>query len=47
MMTEYIVVSDTNSKVILSTTVWYEAVVFANKVRAAGGQCTIFKSTKG
>jgi hypothetical protein len=46
-MTEYIVVSDKNSRVLLSTTVWGEAVKFANKVRAAGGECTIFKSTRG
>jgi hypothetical protein len=46
-MTEYIVVGDKNSRVLLSTTVWGEAVKFANKVRAAGGGCTIFKSTRG
>jgi hypothetical protein len=44
---EYIVVSDRNSKVLLSTTDWYEAVKFANKVRTAGGGVTIFRSTKG
>lgn len=45
-MKEYIVVSDTNSKVILSTTNWYEAVKVANKIRHCGGQCTIFKATR-
>jgi hypothetical protein len=46
-MTEYIVVSDTNSKVLLSTANWYEAVKLAHKIRNAGGQCTIFRSTRG
>lgn len=46
-MTEYLVVSDQNSKVLLSTTDWYKALRLANKIRAAGGGCTIFKSTKG
>jgi hypothetical protein len=45
-MKEYIVVSDTNSKILLSTTNWYEAVKLANKIRHAGGQVTIFKATR-
>jgi hypothetical protein len=45
MRTYYIVVSDTNGKLLLTTENRYEAIRFANKVRAAGGQCTIFKST--
>ena len=44
---EYLVVSDTNSKILLSTVDWYEAERLAHKIRNAGGQCTIFKSTKG
>lgn len=44
--TEYIVVTDRDSKVILSTQDHYEAVRLANKIRAAGGEVTIFKSTK-
>ncbi len=46
-MIEYVVVGDVNSKVLLSTTNWYAAVKLANKIRQAGGSCTIFKSTKG
>ena len=46
-MIEYLVISDKNSKVLLSTTNWYEAVKLAGKIRQAGGGCTIFKSTKG
>jgi hypothetical protein len=46
-VTEYLVVSDKNSKILLSTTDWYEAVRLAAKIRHAGGGCTIFKSTKG
>lgn len=46
-MIEYLVVSDTNSKVLMSTPDWYQAVKLAHKIRSAGGQCTIFKSTKG
>jgi hypothetical protein len=44
---EYVVISDTNSKVLLSTNNWYEAVKLANLIRRGGGQVTIFKSTKG
>ena len=46
-MNEYIVVSDKNSKVLLSTENWYEAVKLANRIRSSGGGCTIFKATKG
>jgi len=45
--TEYIVVADKTSKVLLSTGDWYEAVKYANSIRAGGGSVTIFKSTKG
>lgn len=44
--TEYLVVSDKNSKVILSTTEYREAVRMANLIRAAGGEVTVFKSLK-
>lgn len=45
-MTEYVVISDKNSKVLLSSTDRYACMIFANKVRAAGGAVTVFKSTK-
>lgn len=44
--TEYLVVSDTNSKVILSTLEYREAVKMANLIRSAGGDVTVFKSLK-
>ncbi len=44
---EYVVISDTNSKVLLSTPDWYAAVKFANGCRNSGGSVTIFKSTAG
>ncbi len=44
--TEYLVVSDTNSKVVLSTQEYREAVRLANLIRSAGGQVTVFKSLK-
>ena len=47
MTPEYVVISDKNSKVLLSTLNWGEAVRLANKCRAAGGCVTIFKRTKG
>jgi len=43
---EYIVVSDTKSEVIHSTTDRFEAEKLANKIRSAGGQVTVFRSTK-
>ncbi len=45
--TEYLVVGDANSAVLLSTTDWTEAVRTAGLVRRGGGFVTIFKSTKG
>lgn len=45
-MTEYLVVSDTNSKIILSTMEWKEAVRCASMIRKAAGTVTIFKATK-
>lgn len=47
METEYLVVSDRDSKILMSTTDWYEAVKLANLIRRGGGEVTIFKSTKG
>lgn len=44
--TEYLVVTDRDSKVILSTLDRYEAVRLVNKIRAASGEVTVFKSTK-
>ena len=44
---EYIVVSDRNSKVLLSTEDWREAKKLAEQCRASGGEVTIFNSTKG
>ncbi len=45
-MTEYLVVSDRDSKILLSTLDYYEAVRTANLIRRGGGEVTIFKSTK-
>lgn len=45
--TEYLVVTDKTSEVLLSTTNWYDAVKTANLIRRGGGEVTIFKSTKG
>ena len=47
METEYIVVADKTSKVLLSTTSWQEAKRCATLIRKGGGEVTIFKSTKG
>ena len=44
--TEYIVVSDTTSKVVFVSDNHNAAKVEANSIRACGGQCTVFKSTK-
>jgi hypothetical protein len=46
METEYIVVTDKDSKVVLSTLNRFEAIRFANTVRKCGGEVTIFKSTR-
>lgn len=43
---EYLVVSDTNSKVLLSTSSYQEAKRLASQISQAGGACTIFKSIK-
>ena len=43
---EYILVSDLDSKVLKAGT-YLELKVLAGIVRRAGGQCTIFKATKG
>lgn len=43
----YIVVTDRDSKVVLCTDVWAEAVKFANTVRRCAGEVSIFKLTKG
>lgn len=43
---EYLVVSDTNSKVLLSTTSYTEAKALCSKIAQAGGSSTIFKSIK-
>lgn len=44
----YIVVSDRNDKVLLKpNSSWAKSVIFANKVRAAGGECSIWRKTKG
>lgn len=46
-LVEYLVVGDTTSEVILSTSDWGEAKRTATMCRRAGGSVTIFKSTKG
>lgn len=43
---EYILVPDIDSKVLKSGT-YIELKALAGIIRRAGGQCTIFKSTKG
>lgn len=43
---EYILVADLTSKVIKSSTDRYEIVKLANAIRNAGGQVTVFRSTK-
>lgn len=43
---EYLVVTDRDSKIVLSTLDYYEAVKLANVCRRTGGEVTIFKSTK-
>ena len=44
--TEYLVVADRTSKVLLSTTDYYAAVRLANQMRRAGGEVTVFKATR-
>lgn len=43
---EWIAVSDINSEVLMSSTDRYEVIKFVNKVRKAGGEVTVFRSTK-
>ncbi len=45
-VTEYIIVSDTNSKIILSTNDYKNAVGTMSMIRRAGGQVTLFKSLR-
>lgn len=45
--TEYLLVSDRDSKVLKSSENWYEIVKLANLIRRGGGEVTVFKSTKG
>jgi hypothetical protein len=44
--TEYLVVSDKTSVILLSTLDYYEAVRLVNTIRRGGGEVTIFKSTR-
>ena len=44
---EYLVVSDKDSQVIYSGTIYQEARSLANKIRKCGGECTIFGALKG
>lgn len=46
LLTEYLVVTDRDSKVLMSTVEYPAAVRFANLMRKAGGEVTIFKSLK-
>lgn len=43
---EYLIVSDTNSKIILSTNDYKHAVKTLSMIRRAGGQVTLFKSLR-
>ena len=45
--TEYILVSDTTSKVLKSSESYQEIRNLATLIRKVGGQVTIFKATKG
>lgn len=45
--TEYLLVSDKDSKVLKSSTDYQEIKNLATLVRRAGGEVTIFKSIKG
>lgn len=44
--TEYLVVSDKNSKILKSDTDRYAVIRLANVIRRGGGEVTVFKSTK-
>lgn len=43
---EYLVISDINSKVLLSTNSYQEAKSLSSKIAQAGGASTIFKAIK-
>jgi ABC-type nitrate/sulfonate/bicarbonate transport system ATPase subunit len=43
---EYLVISDKNSKVLLSTHDYIEAKSLSSKIVQAGGSSTVFKSIK-
>lgn len=43
----YLVVTDKDSKILKSTSDFYEAVRIANLIRSGGGEVTIFKATRG
>lgn len=43
---EYLLVTDKDSEVILSTPDRFEAMKIANKIRRAGGEVTIFRATE-
>lgn len=45
--TEYLLVSDHDSKVLKAGPNYYELVRLANLIRRGGGSVTIFKSTNG
>lgn len=47
VLTEYLVVTDKDSKILLSTTNWNEALNLANLIRCGGGSVTVFTSTQG
>lgn len=44
---EYLVVADKNSKILLSTLDYYEAVKLQNLIRRGGGEVTLFRSLQG
>jgi ABC-type nitrate/sulfonate/bicarbonate transport system ATPase subunit len=43
---EYLVISDKNSKVLLSTHDYIEAKALSSKIAQAGGSSTVFKSIR-
>jgi hypothetical protein len=45
--TEYLLVTDQTSEVMLSTQDWQQVRKLAGVIRRAGGEVTIFKSTRG
>jgi len=44
--TEYLLVTDRDSKILKSSENRFELVKLANTIRKAGGEVTIFKATK-